>query len=190
MQTDGFYAIVVCSNPIRYASRYRLLRDCLDHLEDLGFKVLLVELAFGDRPFAVTRPNDDMHLQLRTDEELWFKENLINLGITHLRRVRPRVRYVAWIDGDIVFQRRDIIAETVEQLQHYDIVQMFSHSVDMGPRGENIHSDLGFMYQYHRNGAQPPLGSQGGVASRIRLGCDYDRNRENNAIRPSNFGLR
>jgi hypothetical protein len=162
MQTDGFYAIVVCSNPIRYASRHRLLRDCLDHLEDLGIPVLLVELAFGGRPFAVTRPNRDMHLQLRTDQELWFKENLINLGITHLRRVRPGARYVAWIDGDIVFQRRDIMSETVEQLQHYDMVQMFSHAVDMGPRGENIRSDLGFMYQYHRNGAQPPLGAQGG----------------------------
>ncbi len=148
------------SNP----SRYRLLCDCLEHLEELGFRILLVELAFGDRPFEVTRPHDDMHLQLRTDQELWFKENLINVGIAHLRRVRPNVRYVAWIDADVVFQRRDIVAETVEQLQHYDVVQMFSHAVDMGPRGEPIRTDLGFMYQYHRNGAQSPLASQGGGA--------------------------
>jgi hypothetical protein len=126
---------------------------------------MLAELAFGDRPFEVTSPNSDMHLRLRTNQELWYKENLINLAIAHLRRVRPSARYVAWIDADIVFQRRDIVAETVEQLQHYDIVQMFSHAVDLGPRGENIRSDLGFMFQYHRNGTQPPLASQGSAAA-------------------------
>ena len=70
--------------------------------------------------------HDPFHLVVRTNAELWHKENMIMLGIQHLTKIRPKWKYVAWVDADVIFQRRDIILETAQQLQHYDIVQMFS----------------------------------------------------------------
>jgi hypothetical protein len=158
---DDLYVIAVYMNPMRYRTRDRLFRDFMAHTQDLAANVLIVEIAFGKRPFEVTTPNNAFHLQLRTDKVLWLKENAVNLGIAHLRRVRPSAKYVAWVDGDVMFQRRDIIRETVEQLQHYVVVQMFSHAVDLGPQGQNIRNDTGFMYQYHQNGMQPPTTAKG-----------------------------
>ena len=154
--TEELYVIAVCSNPARYDTRYRLFRNFLAHMHDLHAQVLVVELAFDHRPFALTDVSNDLHLRLRTNEELWHKENLINLGIAHLTRIRPNAEFVAWIDGDVQFQRRDIISETVEQLRHYHVVQMFSHAVDLGPQGQHIRCDTGFMYQYHQHDMLPP----------------------------------
>jgi hypothetical protein len=106
--------------------------------------------------------HDPFHLVIRTNAELWHKENMINLGIQHLTKIRPKWKYVAWVDGDIIFQRRDIISETAHQLQHYDIVQMFSHVVDMGPEYQPINTYNGFMWSYMENDRYPPIGPGNG----------------------------
>ena len=38
---------------------------------------------------------------------------------------------------------------------------MFSHAVDLGPQGQNIRNDTGFMYQYHQNGMAAPTTAKG-----------------------------
>ena len=106
--------------------------------------------------------HDPFHLVVRTNAELWHKENLINLGIQHLTKIRPKWKYVAWIDGDVIFQRRDIILETAQQLQHYDIVQMFSHVIDMGPKFQPLKMYNGFMWSYLENDRHPPIGPGNG----------------------------
>lgn len=113
-------------------------------------------------PPKLEHKHNPFHLTVRTNAELWHKENLINIGIQHLTKIRPKWKYVAWIDADIIFQRRDIILETAQQLQHYDIVQMFSHVVDMGPMYQPINSYNGFMYSWFQNDFQPPIGPGNG----------------------------
>lgn len=115
----------------------------------------------GDAALECYKHNP-FHLVVRTDAELWHKENLINLGIQHLTKIRPKWKYVAWIDGDIIFQRRDIILETAQQLQHYDIVQMFAHVIDMGPRYQPIKTYNGFVWSYYENERFPPIGPGNG----------------------------
>jgi hypothetical protein len=123
--------VVTCvSNPIRFQSRYRLYRDFAKHMHDSGALLHTVECAFGERPFEVTEANNPFHLQVRTDSEVWHKENLLNLMIA---RLPSDWQYVAWIDADVHFVRPDWPAETVQQLQHYDIVQLFSEAHDLGP---------------------------------------------------------
>jgi hypothetical protein len=110
-----------------------------------------VELATGDRPFEVTQANDPTDIQLRTRGELWLKENMLNIAMS---RLPSDWKYVAWIDADITFQRPDILTETVQQLQHYDFVQMFSTALDLGPAPLNnvIGVNYGFGYCYtHRH---------------------------------------
>jgi hypothetical protein len=48
----------------------------------------VVELAFGNRPFEVTDPDNPRHVQVRSGHELWHKENLVNLGVARLPATR------------------------------------------------------------------------------------------------------
>jgi hypothetical protein len=159
--SNQLYVVTVIFNPARFRRRYALYENFAKHVQDLGGVLVTVEVAFGNRPFEVTDPTNPFHLQVRTDQELWIKENAIRLGIEHLTRVVPNWQYVAWIDADLQFQRRDIFNETVQQLQHAEVVQMFSHAVDMGPQGQHVRTDTGFMYQYVKNGAVPPTSTRG-----------------------------
>jgi hypothetical protein len=161
LASNQLYVVTVVFNPSRFVRRSALYKNFAAHMRDLGAVLVTVEVAFGDRPFELTDPDDPFHLRLRTDQELWIKENAIRLGIEHLNRVVPNWQYVAWIDADIQFQRRDIFIETVQQLQHFDVVQMFSHAIDMGPQGQHVRTDTGFMYQYVKNGAVPPTSTRG-----------------------------
>ena len=95
-----------------------------------------------------TECGNPRHLQVRTWDEIWHKENMMNLGI---QRLPSDWEYVAWIDADIQFQREDWIEETIHQLQHYMIVQMFQTAIDMAPDGCALATHYGFCYSYHTN---------------------------------------
>ena len=129
------YVVTAISTPARFHSRYRLYRAFEKHVRDAGALLLTVEMAFGDRPFEVTDAANPHHVQVRSRDELWHKENLLNLG---LARLPASARYLAWIDADVAFARPDWAQETVQQLQHYQVVQMFSHAQDVGPQHEPI----------------------------------------------------
>lgn len=152
---DNFYVITMISNPIRYQSRWNLYKKFERHIHALGGKLYTIEVAFGHRRFEITQDNNPRHIQLRTYEELWHKENALNLAIN---RLPASWEYLAWIDADLVFSREDILLETVQQLQHYHIVQMWSHAMDLGPNFELIATHQGFAYSYHNNMCYPPNG--------------------------------
>jgi len=145
---DDFYVIAVMTNPERFATRPRLFREFMGRMDKYGAKLYVVEGAFGDRDFEVTDPTNPRHIQIRTDSELWHKENLINVGIS---RLPPTWKYVAWIDGDIDFVRGDWQEETVHELQHHSVVQMFEDAVDMGPNHEILSTFKSFAYSYKNN---------------------------------------
>jgi len=152
---ERLYVIAVISNPARYKIRYELYRAFEKHVRDSGGILYTVELAFGDRDWEVTEADDPHDIQLRTTDELWHKENMINLGI---QRLPLDWKYVAWIDADVTFIRPDWCQETIHQLQHYSIVQMFSHAQDVGPNYWQLTGNgtfQGFMYSY-KHGATLP----------------------------------
>lgn len=143
------HVIAVISNAVRYESRIRLFKQ-LESEMLLNPDVVLhvVEAAFGDREFTVTQPSHLHHLQLRTWDELWHKENMINLGVQRVLQNYPDAEYFAWIDADVRFQRPDWAIETMQQLQHHYVVQMWTHAVDLGPRGEALQTHHSFIGQY------------------------------------------
>lgn len=144
---SDFYVITCVSNTQRFKSRYNLYRKFAKHMEDSGVKLFTLELAYGDRPFEITEDTYGTEIRLRTRQELWHKENMLNIVMQHLPR---NWKYVAWIDADITFMRPDWAQETVQQLQHYDFVQMFSQALDIGPSPDYhvVQSAYGFMYCY------------------------------------------
>jgi hypothetical protein len=144
------HVVAVISNPCRFKSRYDLYWKFKAHMDaNPHVRLMTVEIAFGDRPFEVTTAGDPQCLQLRTFDELWHKENMINLGV---QRLPSDWEYMAWIDADVEFpntiRKVDWALETIHQLQHHQVVQMFQQAIDTGPNGEAFQMHQGFAYSY------------------------------------------
>lgn len=107
-----------------------------------------IEIAYGERNHVITEFGLEGHSQIRTWDELWHKENALNLKIQRLSITRPDWQYVAWIDADVAFTREDILSETWHQLQHFMFVQMWETAVDLGPNQEAIATHFSFLSQY------------------------------------------
>lgn len=173
------HVVSVISNPVRYESRYQLFDKFETYMERFpNVRFHTVEVAFGDRQFyvgskashmnrydlkdvaGIIHPSGESYkgeqmwrLQLRTFEELWHKENMINLGIQSLPN---DWEYVAWIDADVTFAREDWVEETIQQLQHYQFVQMFENAIDLGPTGQTLKIHNGFISQYMKGADYKP----------------------------------
>lgn len=144
-RTDRVYldVIAVLSNPVEYNSRYNLFKEfCVRMRKEPQVRLFTVELQHRNKPFIT-----DANIKLRTSDELWHKENMINIATQNLPR---GWEYMAWIDADIEFLRKDWVAETIRQLQHYDIVQLFSNAINMGPNNKYLEKYNGFCYQWHQ----------------------------------------
>lgn len=146
------YVVTAITNPNRYYSRYKLYQAFEKMVEDAGGILYTIELALRDRHFEITDHDNPHHIQLRSPSQLWHKENLLNLAIA---RLPENWEYVAWVDSDIKFARPDWANETLHLLQHYKIVQMFSHSTDLSPVFEPYQTQTGFVYSWVKGQPQP-----------------------------------
>ncbi len=98
---EPLYAVVPYFNPWRWKSREKHTARTVKHLIDLGFVVYLVEVAFNRREFAFVNSGLDgtlascavigadhnfrhRYIGLRTKDELWLKENAINIGVSNI----------------------------------------------------------------------------------------------------------
>jgi hypothetical protein len=129
--------------------RRRLLMDP----ECALLRLYTVELIYGaTAEFVVTDSTNPCHLQLRTVEPaLWHKENMINMGIATL--LPPDWKAMAWIDTDIEFDSPTWVSDTLKILndgggEGADIVQLFSHCVDMDAHQctMNVFNSAGFQF--------------------------------------------
>lgn len=154
MDFSGFHVISVISNPIQYQSRYKLYDIFQEDVVRKGAQLWTLEMQTGARPHVVTRHGEVNSIQLWSSAlpgELWHKENLLNVALQFLTRHAPDWRYVAWVDADVKFEA-GALEKTVQALQHFDVVQMWSHAIDFGPNDEivgNIHKS--FMYCHWNN---------------------------------------
>lgn len=130
------YVLTCISNPKQYESRYRLYREFKQYLSRFpNVRLLTVELAFKNRPFEVTEAGDPWAVQIRGDQEFWHKENLLNIGLASLP---PEAKKIAWIDADVQFANPYWVQDTLDALDHYKFVQMFSEYIDLGPQGQQL----------------------------------------------------
>lgn len=144
----NFYVVTPVFNPWRFRSRYRLYREFAEYLAADHIPLYTIEAAFGARPFEVTEPGNPHHVRVRTSEELWHKERMINLAI---QRLPADWEYVAWIDADVRFVRPDWALETVQLLQHYSVLQLFSDAIDLDPGHNLLRQSQGFVRVYLEN---------------------------------------
>lgn len=95
----------------------------------LGIPLVTVELSF-DGHFELTDKDADILVQISGGAILWQKERLLNLAV---KSVPHDENNISWIDCDAVFDRSDWIGEATRQLKSYNVVQLFSDQVDLGP---------------------------------------------------------
>ncbi len=145
---EPLYAVVPYFNPWRWKSRVKHTERALKHFADSGAVIVLVEIAFNRREFVFKDSGLDgtpasncgvlgsehgfrhKWVGLRTEDELWLKENAINVGVQHLP---DNWQQVCWLDSDVHFVRPNWVGECIHKLQHFAFVQMFSHARDLSP---------------------------------------------------------
>lgn len=155
MDLSKFHVIAVISNPMRYGSRWRLYEFFKEDIERKGANLWTVEMQVGSRIHKVTSPENKADLQISKTHlsgTLWDKESMINIGIQHIIKNCPDARYFAWIDADVRFEP-DMISEAQHALQHWDVIQLWSHAVDLGPQNQSVNKELqmSFMYCHWNN---------------------------------------
>lgn len=156
---NNLYVITSFFNPCQFNSRSRLYWDFRRELEaynngrsvdDTHIHLLTVEAAFGDHAYEVTGLevtgldrtyySREFEVQLRTNQILWHKERLLNIGRAHLARLVPDYRNVAWIDADVSFANPNWARDTVHKLNHHPVVQPFSEAINLNARNERLWS--------------------------------------------------
>ena len=143
--------IIVISNPCLYAKRYILLKEFVKRIEEEeeNVNLFIVEIAYGDQKFIISNKNNKHHLQLKTQVPLWHKENMINLGVKYL--LPKDYKAFAWIDADIEFDSSSWALDTLKILNGYkDIVQLFSHCIDMDQEKNNLNIFNSFGYCFEK----------------------------------------
>jgi hypothetical protein len=136
------FAILTCQfNPVecrRTIENYSVFQAALGPLESRMFSA---EVVFDGEDFQT-----DAQLKLRASDSsrVWLKESLLNLL---LRQLPEQVRYVAWIDRDVLFHNPQWPEQAAALLDDgCAVVQLFSVVRFAGPDGDTIDADAGFAY--------------------------------------------
>lgn len=178
---EPLYVVTVIFNPLRFKSRWKLYQRFAHMVKAAGATLVTVEATFGERAASlkIEAPNREVvsselqvgwpvehrYYKVQTESEIWLKENLLNLAVQRLPR---DWKYVAWVDADVAFARPNWVSETIHQLQHYGVVQMFTEAYDLRP-DYTIHARLPGFVEWWHNGQPIPADYYGG--SMGTLGC-------------------
>jgi len=144
--------IIVISNPCLYAKRYILLKEFVKRIEEEEEHVNLfvVEMIYTNQKFIITSKNNKNHLQLKTDTPIWHKENMVNLAVKYL--LPPNYKAFAWVDADIEFENSSWSLDTLKILNGCkDVVQLFSHCIDMRNDCTSMSIFNSFGYSFNKN---------------------------------------
>ena len=149
---EKLHVIIVVSNPCLYARRYILAREFMKRMDKDETNIILyvVEFAYGKQKFIITDSKNKRHLQLRVKTPIWHKENMINCGVRAL--LPPTWKAFAWIDADIDFESTTWALDALKLLNgSKDIIQLFSHALDMDKQKNTMTIFNSFCYQHCNN---------------------------------------
>ena len=154
MKAELLDVFAVRANPLRWNQPEAVARNWVQHMLDSGVRLHLIEVQYGERPFVYADITHVHHIGLRARTWCWSKENALNIGISRV----PDARYIATSDSDVFHRRASWAAETVQALQHYDVVQPWSDAYDLGPNDEHIQHHVSFCRQYLHGAPVSPKG--------------------------------
>jgi hypothetical protein len=144
MSTPALTVLTAYFNPARYHSRQRNYARFARHVRSFaGVRLLTVECAFGRDPFALD--DGEAAIRVRAEHPLWVKENLLNLGLA-----RVESPFVAWVDGDVLFQNPRWAEQTIAALHEYRVVQPWSTVYCLDSEGRKMDAGTPAFCQVHQ----------------------------------------
>jgi hypothetical protein len=138
--SSNFCVITSYFNPARYKTKRQNFDAFIKGMEEVGAKVVVVELAFGDDEFELDA--GDNVLQFRGTDVMWQKERLLNVAV---ERLPETITKVGWFDADLIFKEPDWLDRTSRALDDYVVVQPFSHAVRLNRGNED--DGTGLLYE-------------------------------------------
>lgn len=160
LKTNNLAVVSCLFNPNGSQRRLNNFKKFVEEIHASGVHCLIVELAFGTRPFMMSSYKHV--IQLRTNDVMWHKERLLNIGIKQL--LSEGYEKIAWLDGDIVFKNPDWPWVVAAQLESAQLCQVFS-TVSI-QRGSGLPPQRGgsavkYFMDHNKLFSQPPVFSWG-----------------------------
>jgi hypothetical protein len=143
------HVVLVISNPCLFARRYILMREFIQRmeLEETDVILYIVEMTYKTQKYIITEATNPRHLQINTEIPIWHKENMVNLGVSRL--LPSDWKAFAWIDADVEFENPTWAMDALKILNGTkDVVQLFSHCIDMEMNESAIQIFCSFGYHY------------------------------------------
>jgi hypothetical protein len=144
----SFCVIACIFNPVSFESRYKSYMLFEQHILSFGVYLMTIELVVGNQTFQVTDANNSRHLQFKTNDILWYKENLINIGI---KRSPAHCNYIAWIDLEVRFLNMNWVRDTMNALEQFKVVQLFEIVKILGPESQTIEAHMAYGQCFSKN---------------------------------------
>lgn len=117
--SSDLWAITTYYNPAGYQRRRTNYTQFRRHLK---VPLLAVELAPAGRS-ELKADDAELLVSLDGDDVLWQKERLLNIGLSHLP---THVKYVAWLDADVILPAANWTAQARAALETAQLVQLFN----------------------------------------------------------------
>lgn len=119
--SNGIWAITSYYNPMGYAARRANYKTFHEHLD-----VPLLTVEQGHEGLYELDESDATKLiQVSSEDVLWQKERLLNLALEALPN---DCSIVAWLDCDIIFERKDWQDVAIAALSRARLVQLFDRA--------------------------------------------------------------
>lgn len=148
---NQLWGLVTLFNPCGYSGLNKNLTKFLESANSQGLNIMLLEVAFNDLPFIGHELAVDRIVQFRSNTVLWHKERLFNLALDHLP---DSCEAICWLDGDILFQNKDWVHDTLNALQSHKVVQPFEFCAWLPHMTDNISEDKVDYPVVNREGGQ------------------------------------
>ena len=142
------YVILPYFNYCHFQRRKQLFIEFIERYKATpGIALVVVEAALQGEQFDLPNPMPEAfaHFRVISQDPIWLKENLINIGVS---RLPDNWRMMAWVDADITFMNELWVEETKASLTNnpMSIVQMFKTAANLGPDEEVYRLDRGFAW--------------------------------------------
>lgn len=138
LNDNEFVVIAVFYNVKNNPYRLSAFNKFYDSIKHLNYRIIEATYKNEERQLNINDPNITY---VELDSYLWVKEKLLNQIIKNLP---SKFKYVAWVDGDIIFQNKNWIINSINLLKdNVDIMQPFEYCIhlekdEIQPRDEII----------------------------------------------------
>jgi hypothetical protein len=131
-----FWCLTTYFNPAHYKSRVKNHNIYVENIKRQKINLCIIEQAFGDDPFEL----DHADIRLRSNSILWPKERMLNYALTLLPK---ECKYIAWIDGDVIFENDSWPDLAVEKFEEgNDILQLFESVHHLPPKHDKFNGEI------------------------------------------------